>query len=198
MARDEKFLSRWSRLKQAERKGEVTPAPKTDLPERAPAETKSEDAPTLPTIESLTKESDFSVFMKTGVPDALRNQALRKLWEADPSLYAHDGLTDYGADYAKIMKDGESRAETAYKVGRGFLEKGELPWEKEEEEEKAKAAAAQAQAQTAPQAAPQALPPASEVEPPVATDRPADKIEIAESEDAQNPGNQAKRTEKLG
>lgn len=150
MARDETFLARWSRRKQEERLGETPKAkqevasrpsqPNAPEPGGAPDENRE-----LPSVESLTKDSDFSVFMKAGVPDALRNRALRKLWETDPSLYAHDGLTDYGADYAKIMRDGEKLAETAYKVGRGFLEKGELPWEKEEEEEKAKKAAALAE-----------------------------------------------------
>lgn len=169
MARDEKFLSRWSRLKQEEREaaavGSNAPAaPPAEPPKPvavAPSvegrdEAKKESEPALPSIESLTKDSDFSAFMKVGVPDALRNRALRKLWETDPSLYAHDGLTDYGADYAKIMRDGESLAETAYKIGRGFLEKGELPWEKEEEEAEKAARAAREVAAATPVDAPAA------------------------------------------
>jgi len=141
MARDENFLSRWSRLKQQERKaaseqaedaGDAkAPAPVAPAQDQTKPETEKLE---LPSIDSLTKDSDFTVFMKAGVPDALRNQALRKLWETNPALYAHDGLTDYAEDYGKLMREGEKFAETAYKVGRGFLEKGELPWEKDEAE----------------------------------------------------------------
>jgi len=138
MARDENFLSRWSRLKQQERKAASEQAGDAKAPAPvAPAEdqTKPEtEKLELPSIDSLTKDSDFTVFMKAGVPDALRNRALRKLWETNPALYAHDGLTDYAEDYGKLMREGEKFAETAYKVGRGFLEKGELPWEKDEAE----------------------------------------------------------------
>lgn len=35
-------------------------------------------------IASLTKDSDFSIFMRPGVPDEVRINALRKLWTMDP------------------------------------------------------------------------------------------------------------------
>jgi len=197
MAKDETFLSRWSRLKHGERKGEVAPVQKDEAPTPNAAEEKKDETLELPSIESLTKDSDFSVFMKAGVPDALRNRALRKLWETDPSLYAHDGLTDYGADYAKIMKDGESRAETAYKIGRGFLEKGDLPWEKEEENENEKEKTDAAAAKTEPPV----LPSPRQAETEAISDpgdRTADKVEVAEGEDIESSKNQEKRTEKLG
>jgi hypothetical protein len=195
MAKDETFLSRWSRLKQGERKGEVAPVRKEEASTPNAAEEKKDETLELPSVESLTKDSDFSVFMKAGVPDALRNRALRKLWETDPPLYAHDGLTDYGADYAKIMKDGESRAETAYKIGRGFLEKGDLPWEKEEENEKEKTDA------TAAKTEPPVLPSPRQAETEAVSDpgdRTASKVEVGKDEDIGSSKNQEKRTEKLG
>ena len=197
MAKDETFLSRWSRLKQGERKGEVAPVQKEEASTPKAAGEKKDETLELPSIESLTKDSDFSVFMKAGVPDALRNRALRKLWETDPSLYAHDGLTDYGADYAKIMKDGESRAETAYKIGRGFLEKGDLPWEKEEENENEKEKTDAAAAKTEPPVLPSPRQAETEAlsDP---SDRAADKVEVAEDLDIGSSKNQEKRTEKLG
>ena len=53
----------------------------------------------LPDIASLTYESDFTVFMAKGVPKALRNQALKKLWRSNPLLANLDGLNDYDLDY---------------------------------------------------------------------------------------------------
>jgi hypothetical protein len=38
----------------------------------------------LPDIESLTRDADFTVFMRPGVPDEVRVKALRKLWTLDP------------------------------------------------------------------------------------------------------------------
>jgi hypothetical protein len=38
----------------------------------------------LPDIESLTKDADFTVFMRPGVPDEVRVKALRRLWTLDP------------------------------------------------------------------------------------------------------------------
>ncbi len=54
----------------------------------------------LPSIDSLTADSDFSVFMRSGVPAGLRIQALRKLWASDPALNEGDDLSDYGDDYS--------------------------------------------------------------------------------------------------
>lgn len=54
----------------------------------------------LPSIDSLTADSDFSVFMQSGVPAGLRIQALRKLWASDPALNEGDDLSDYGDDYS--------------------------------------------------------------------------------------------------
>jgi len=35
-------------------------------------------------IEGLTANSDFTIFMKQGVPCDLQTRALRKLWTTDP------------------------------------------------------------------------------------------------------------------
>ena len=53
----------------------------------------------LPSIDSLTADSDFSVFMRSGVPAGLKIQALRKLWASDPAIAEGDDLSDYGDDY---------------------------------------------------------------------------------------------------
>jgi hypothetical protein len=130
---DEGFLRRWSR-----RKAEARSAPTTAIedpsvaaeavpasPERAPEPETGASAPIdpkdLPDIESLDASSDFTVFMRPGVPEHLRTLALRKLWRSDPIFSKLDGLVEYGEDYS-IASWPKEAIKTAYKVGRGFLE----------------------------------------------------------------------------
>ncbi len=78
------------------------------------------DLTRLPAVESLEKDSDFSVFMHEKVPDALRRRALRRLWRVDP-VFAHlDGMNDYDEDYtdAALVVEG---LKTVYQVGKGML-----------------------------------------------------------------------------
>jgi len=108
------FLRRWSRRKSAD--PEIAPeiaeenavAPADDA---APSETEQTEADEqaiadLPDIDTLDKESDYTGFMRDGVPEALRNRALRKLWLSDPVLANLDGLNDYDEDFGAILKEG--------------------------------------------------------------------------------------------
>ncbi|MGH6926948.1 MAG: DUF3306 domain-containing protein, partial [Dongiaceae bacterium] len=82
----------------------------------------AEATPDLPPIESLTRDSDFTVFMREGVPDDLRNQALRKLWRSDPVFANLDGMLEYGEDYSQLFKPGVGATlKTLYRVGQGYL-----------------------------------------------------------------------------
>lgn len=58
----------------------------------------------LPPIETLTMESDFTVFMGPEVPGDIRTLALRKLWHIDPNRAAPDGLGDYDGDYRSLTR----------------------------------------------------------------------------------------------
>ncbi len=109
---DSYFLQRWSQRKTASRKGETdldplsasTPAdrPIEEAATAAEADPRSEltDAD-MPPIESLDKDSDFSVFMSPKVSDQLRTQALRKLFHL-PVFNITDGLNDYDEDYTQF------------------------------------------------------------------------------------------------
>ena len=66
------------------------------------------ESPSLPPIGSLDADSDYTVFMREGVPEALRVQALRKLWRSHPVIAAVDDLTDYGDDH-RAMTESEDR-----------------------------------------------------------------------------------------
>jgi hypothetical protein len=110
------FLSRWSRRKAASKAGPaaaaatpaagVVPAKAgTQSPAQAgtqspvPAEQPKAPAP-LPPVESLTLESDFTPFMRSGVDPLMRQQALRTLFR-DPRFNIQDGLDVYIADFSQ-------------------------------------------------------------------------------------------------
>ncbi|SRR5581483_3873298 len=79
--RDEAFLRRWSRRKHAARMEEraAPPAAAEQIEPPQPREKILTDAD-MPPIESLNEQSDFSMFLSSGVSEALRRQALRKLF----------------------------------------------------------------------------------------------------------------------
>lgn len=128
---DEGFLRRWSRRKQKRAGGDRAPegaptaeareAEETSLPaaasggEEAPAAIEESE---LPDIESLDGESDYSPFMREGVPEMLRNRALRKLWRSNPVLANLDGLNDYDEDFALAFETAKLVAEKARELGR--------------------------------------------------------------------------------
>jgi len=125
-APDEPFLKRWSRLKREE-EASVVEAAETGEGElvAAEGEVPAIDPADLPDIESLDKDSDYTVFMQEGVPDELRSLALRKLFASNPVFSVLDGLNEYDDDYSKLGIVTQA-VKTAYKVGRGFLEEDDL------------------------------------------------------------------------
>jgi hypothetical protein len=96
----ETFLARWSRQKDEARRAEREPeAPDRQAPAEEAALTEQEIA-ALPKIESITAETDISVFMRRGVPAALRKAALRRAWTADPAIRDFVGhARDYDYDW---------------------------------------------------------------------------------------------------
>lgn len=101
------FLERWSRLK----RGAEPPAPADPALPAAQAATPLQAADTaaaaaggaaadaLPPIDTLTLEADFTGFLKQEVGEALRREALRKLF-SDPHFNRMDGLDVYIDDYS--------------------------------------------------------------------------------------------------
>ena len=141
---DKGFLARWSQRKQ-EAKQPEREAPVADANADADAEVAAEpgvkaesaeefDLSSLPSLDELTAETDITAFLRKGVPEHLRNAALRKSWALDPAIrnyvnpaleYAYDwntpggvpGNSELGAgiDVARmvlqIMGTGETPAE---------------------------------------------------------------------------------------
>ena len=88
----EAFLDRWSRLKQQQEKEPEPPA--------VPAEktgAKDEPAAGLPTVESLSPDSDFAPFMDPKVGLSTRRDALKKLF-TDAHFNEPDLFEPYSAD----------------------------------------------------------------------------------------------------
>ena len=115
------LLSRWARRKQAVREAEEVEAvedteasadvePETEeeamalLAERDPELAEEISAFDL---DNLTYEDDFTVFMKTKVPDIIRRKALSKLWLSHPLLANLDGLNEYDEDYTQAADAAE-------------------------------------------------------------------------------------------
>jgi hypothetical protein len=108
------FLKRWSRRKRADEnappaaavEAAVAPAPPVASP-NVPAAPAAEPAPieppidpaTLPPVESLGAGSDYTVFLRRGVPEALRRAALRRAWETDPVIRDFRTPADYDWDF---------------------------------------------------------------------------------------------------
>jgi hypothetical protein len=136
---DRSFLTRWSQRKRgAEQPDRDAPVAKADVPASV-VEADAEpafDLSSLPKLEELTASTDITGFLGKGVPEHLRNAALRKSWALDPAIrnyvnpaldYAYDwntpggvpGSSELGAgmDVARlvsqIMGSGESPVETA-------------------------------------------------------------------------------------
>ena len=79
---DEPFLSRWSRQKRQA----VEPGPDEAPLEAAPLPEPEVDLSKLPKIEDLTANSDITGFLRKGVPEALQQLALRRMWSLDPAI----------------------------------------------------------------------------------------------------------------
>lgn len=135
---DKGFLSRWAERKrdarqdqdqdqdQDQQTGDAIPGGDQTLAARSTDDSPAAegrpdfDLKDLPDVESLGKESDFSVFMNEKVPDALRRRALRRLWRVDPLFGFRDGMNDYDEDYtdAAMVVEG---MKTIYQVGKGMV-----------------------------------------------------------------------------
>jgi len=123
---EDSFASRWSRRKQAV-KDEVLEEEDAPVVEEVPEEPEKTEAEILTEFnlkdpDEMDAGDDFSVFMNSAIPERLRNRALRKLWLSNPVLANLDELLDYGEDFTSKAGVVEEIV-TAYKVGRGFVDK---------------------------------------------------------------------------
>src|SRR5712671_5726554 len=101
---DKGFLARWSQRKQeAKRPGSEAPVADAATPPGPVGEGDAEpefDLSSLPKLEDVTETTDITAFLRKGVPEHLRNAALRKSWALDPAIrnYVNPAL-DYAYDW---------------------------------------------------------------------------------------------------
>ena len=134
----EGFVARWSRRKIEEKEpSKDLNSEVSKLEPGTPLETQSSqdvgdegetNVDDLPDIKTLNESSDYTPFMKDGVPEKLKRLALRKLWKSNPAFGFIDGLDDYDEDYSAIGIVAQEIF-TNYKPGKGMID----PDETEEE-----------------------------------------------------------------
>jgi len=90
------FLARWSRRKREEASEAKPGIVEAEVTEEAEEDF---DLSLLPDIESITAESDITLFFRKGVPEALKNAALRKIWTADPAIRDFVAPADFQWDF---------------------------------------------------------------------------------------------------
>ena len=75
----------------------------------------------LPDPEKIKKEKGLDLFFKDGVPDRLRQIALRRVWKLNPIIrFADAEINDYHEDFTDAATVIEGM-QTAYQVGKGYL-----------------------------------------------------------------------------
>jgi hypothetical protein len=122
---DDGFARRWSRLKQESREHDaaVPPTPQQD-PVADGVVAEPIDPADLPDVDSLDADSDYTPFLRDGVPDDIRNMALRKLWRSDAVFANLDGLNDYDEDFGAILKAGQAFMEKLAAAAESAAEAG--------------------------------------------------------------------------
>ncbi|WP_051609084.1 DUF3306 domain-containing protein [Fodinicurvata fenggangensis] len=122
------FFRRWSTRKQSRVRDEVEGG--SDAPELVEEQTAPSDdrqaqqemlpPDDLPDPETLGRDADWSVFMKSNVPAELRRRAMQQLWRVDPVYANLDGLVDYADDYNDPVMLSR-KVKTLFQVGRGMV-----------------------------------------------------------------------------
>jgi Protein of unknown function (DUF3306) len=103
-ADNKSFLARWSQRKhEAKQPDHDAPTVNSDAPSGPVAESdvaQEFDLSSLPKLEDMTATTDITAFLRKGVPEHLRNAALRKSWALDPAIrnYVNPAL-DYAYDW---------------------------------------------------------------------------------------------------
>jgi hypothetical protein len=108
MAADE-FFARWARRK-SDAPHDPAPAPAADASTTATRtvadasqidDSKAKPLPSLEDVANLGHDSDYSVFMASGVDEAVKRSAMKKLF-TNPHFNIMDGLDIYIGDYNKF------------------------------------------------------------------------------------------------
>ena len=137
---NESFISRWSKRKSGNVSVEKNPEQKSyeieDVKNKKKLSTEDKKDESdyeelndeellekfkLPNPDKIKKEKGLDVFFKDGVPDRLRQIALRRVWKLNPIIrFADAEINDYHEDFTDAATVIEGM-QTAYQVGKGYL-----------------------------------------------------------------------------
>src|SRR3546814_20158476 len=97
---DKPFLSRWSQRKRQAVEEDAAAAAQADAETAAEPTVAPEavDPATLPDIDALDVRADFTVFLRAGVPNALKQRALRSHGQVYPAFRHTSMLDDHHSD----------------------------------------------------------------------------------------------------
>ena len=132
------FISRWSKRKSGivsdEDNLELNKSPGIDEDKKNPSKKNIDDNNydelndeellekfKLPNPDEIKKERGLDIFFKDGVPDRLRQIALRRVWKLNPIIrFADAEINDYHEDFTDAATVIEGM-QTAYQVGKGYI-----------------------------------------------------------------------------
>ena len=118
------FASRWSerRRRVREEADEPTPIERDEErdTEREAMLARNREAAEAVDLDGIDEATDMSVFLREGVPDLLRRQALRRLWRSNPVFANVDRLNDYDENFADPSR-AMATFQSAWQAGRGYL-----------------------------------------------------------------------------
>ena len=135
----ESFVSRWSKRKstvvsgeddlELEKNLEIEESKNTKISDNKDEESDHDELNDeellekfkLPNPDKIKKEKGLDVFFKDGVPDRLRQIALRRVWKLNPIIrFADAEINDYHEDFTDAATVVEGM-QTAYQVGKGYI-----------------------------------------------------------------------------
>jgi Protein of unknown function (DUF3306) len=96
---------RWARLKQEAKRVPGSEAASTGIESAAPqaepdaAEHQPFDSASLPSIDTITADTDIVAFLQSGVLAELTRAALRRAWTSDPSIRDSVGIAENQWDF---------------------------------------------------------------------------------------------------
>jgi hypothetical protein len=110
MTAPENFVSRWARLKSESNTELVEYGPQQEVVASVGTETPSVQQPnevadepfdpaSLPSIETITVDTDVRGFLQSRVPAALTRAALRQAWASDPAIRDFIGIAENQWDF---------------------------------------------------------------------------------------------------
>jgi hypothetical protein len=105
MTEPDNFIQRWARLKRASDTPHEIETVSANVGTTT-ADPRSEGAPDqpfdpaiLPSLESISADSDIGAFLQSGVPAELTRAALRRVWASDPAIRDFIGIAENQWDF---------------------------------------------------------------------------------------------------